>query len=423
MSSTDESAQCSDPSLASFLSSQRSAYLSALSSGTADEWIIATGNEAGDLDSLASAIAYAYYSSKLAPHPAPTVPLAHMARADLALRAENLHALARAGLDPAAPPLLFTDDLPEPLPTHMFALVDHNRLHPRFDRPGARVVAIVDHHADEGHHTDADPRIVQVPVGSCASLVAQLLAAHAESVPPALATLLLSAIAVDTNGLAPRGKTTPADTAAASFLLPRSTLAPSAAFAPDAPHTHPALQALSAALAAHKAGVAHLGTRDLLRRDYKEYTLAARGAPVRAGLASVPLGLRAWLARDGPAFARGAEAWMAERGLAVLGVLTSWRDAEKPGKSGRGKHRREQAWVVRCDAEGGKLAKRLFRGLEESEELRLKAEAWEEVGLREGFGEGYEARVYKQKNTDATRKVTAPLMQKIIESPKKDASL
>ncbi|EMD37017.1 hypothetical protein CERSUDRAFT_114914 [Gelatoporia subvermispora B] len=188
MSNADMEAQapCSDTTLASFLNAQRSAYLSALQSGRADEWTIATGNEAGDLDSFASAIALSYYLTRLAPNPIPTVPLALVAREDFGLRAENLHALALAGLDPAAPPLLCLDDLPTPCPTRRFALVDHNRLHPRFDSPDARVVAVVDHHEDEGLYTDsASPRTVQVPVGSCASLVTRLFEERADAhVPP-----------------------------------------------------------------------------------------------------------------------------------------------------------------------------------------------------------------------------------------------
>ena len=100
----------------------------------------------------------------------PAVALTQTPRAELHLRAENLHALALAQLDPDTDILCIDDVLissaEAPFPSSSFALVDHNRLHTRFSRanPSARVVAVVDHHADEGLYRDsADPRLITVP--------------------------------------------------------------------------------------------------------------------------------------------------------------------------------------------------------------------------------------------------------------------
>ncbi|GBE83411.1 DHH phosphoesterase [Sparassis crispa] len=422
--------------LSEFLSRQKERYLDAVARGTAGEWTVVMGNEAGDLDSLASAIAYAYYAGVVSKH-APTIPLVQTPREDLHLRAENLHALALAGVDPAL--LLTISDLPSsssssPFPSTKFVLVDHNRLAPAFSHPSARVVAVVDHHADEGLYADtADPRLIEVPTGSCASIVARLLQHTGMRIPRELATLLLCSILVDTGGLKPGGKAEDADRAAAAFLAPLSTLSltcqnealiqtETQITTQDASseelHAVAPIQALNATLQTRKASVAHLGTRDLLRRDYKEYTYTLpRGADVCVGLASVPVGLHAWLSREpGGAFGTEAEAWMRTRELDVLGVLTSFRDAESEhsGKSGRGKHRREQLYVVRDKA----LAETLFSGLEESEELKLKRRKWKDYDLTKekvGFGGDVAVRVWKQKNVDATRKTTAPLVKSIIE--------
>ena len=111
---------------------------------------------------------------------------------------------------------------------------------------------------------------------------------------------------------------------------------------------------------------------------------------------------------------------MAERGLSVLGILTSFRDAEHMGKSGRGKHRREQMYVVRGNET---IAHALFDALGDAEELKLKRRKFPELGVHKGFGEGVLARVWEQKNVDATRKATAPLVKTIIEGRPKGANL
>ncbi|KZT63035.1 hypothetical protein DAEQUDRAFT_734247, partial [Daedalea quercina L-15889] len=82
-------------------------------------------------------------------------------------------------------------------------------------------------------------------------------------------------------------------------------------------HESPVVQQLNATLQTTKASVAHLGTRDLLRRDYKEleYALTPAFAPGRElliGLASVPLALAAFVPRDTGEFARDATSWMDE---------------------------------------------------------------------------------------------------------------
>ncbi|KAH9931452.1 uncharacterized protein B0H18DRAFT_989417 [Fomitopsis serialis] len=430
-----------------FLRRTKTEYLEAVHNGRGKEWTVVMGNEAGDLDSLASAIAYAWYLSQ--EQQSPSVALVQTPRGDLHLRAENAHALALAGL--SFDDLLCMDDASPsestslPFPSTTFALVDHNRLSAQFsvDNSDARVVAIIDHHADEGLHTEANPRIVTQGIGSCAALVASFLQDKCpEHIPRELAMLLLSAIIIDTGGMTPGGKAVEVDQRAAAFLASRCTLAPTdpagLSLAPESSsdaipplHESPVIQQLNATLQTKKNSVAHLGVRDLLRRDYKEYALTPAFAPSRElliGLASVPLGLAAFVPRDEAQFVRDTRGWMDERGLSALGVLTSFRDEKKAGKSGKGKHRREQLWIVRArdDApgeHGGELARRLFHGLEGSEDLRLKKRKWEKIGMepavwdRSGgaFAEGWRVKAWKQKNTDATRKATAPIVKAIVE--------
>ncbi|RPD61702.1 DHH phosphoesterase [Lentinus tigrinus ALCF2SS1-7] len=449
--------------LSTFLKDQKAAFLDAAKTGNGKEWIVVMGNEAGDLDSIASAIAFAWYASKL--QGATAVPLTQTPRAELHLRAENLHALELAHLN-ADTDILCIDDVPHTadsgFPSSSFALVDHNRLGSRFSHSNsdARVVAVVDHHEDEGlYHDTANPRLVAVPTGSCASLVTQLFQDHPEgsnNLPPELATLLLCSILIDTSGLKPGGKAEAADNRAARFLIPRaaahgqqcdstvqmSSVSPSntnpgaeggpgrarvgleiGAVNENAPHETPGIQGLHTTLQEKKASVAHLGTLDLLKRDYKEYTMIPAQSPSRqilVGLSSVPVGFASWLPRHAD-FWSETEKFMVDRGLTVLGILTSFRNTEKPGKSGKGKHRREQMYVVRGDED---LTTQLFDALEEAEELQLKRKKFPEFGVHNGFkGSEFRARVWAQKNVDATRKATAPLVKSIIEGRPKASSL
>ncbi|KAL7284602.1 hypothetical protein ACG7TL_001896 [Trametes sanguinea] len=414
------------PSLSEFLKESKSAYLAAVQAGKAKEWTVVMGNEAGDLDSISSAIAYAWYASRVKGISA--VSLTQTLRADLHLRAENLHAFELVHISPTD--ILCIDDVPvqtsQPFPSSQFALVDHNRLQPRFtrDNPDARVVAVIDHHEDEGLHKDtADPRIVVVPTGSCSSLVARLFEDHPEHMTPEVATLLLCSILIDTSGLKPGGKAEDADRRAASFLIHIASALPEheKTSALEAPHEIPSLQQLHTTLQEKKASVAHLNTHDLLRRDYKEYSLSLAHTPSReisVGLSSVPIGFKSWLPRD-PDFWSQTEQFMAERGLTVLGILTSYRDSEKPGKSGKGKHRREQMYVVRDDD----LAKMLFDALDECEELALERKTFPDYGIHKGFRQGFRTRIYKQKNVDATRKTTAPIIKAIIEGRRSSSNL
>ncbi|CAK5263349.1 unnamed protein product [Mycena citricolor] len=402
-----------DSSLCSFLIKAKAQYLQAQSN--THEWTIVMGNEAGDLDSIASAIAFAWIESAKSS----CIPLIQMAREDLILRPENMHALALAGIQNPAEELLTLSDIsPSSFPPSIkFALVDHNRLGAAFPSQ-APVVAVIDHHDDEGLYTEtAHPRKV-APAGSCASHVAQMLllpAAGDDAMLPVrdVSTLLLSAILIDTNCLKPGGKALDVDREAVRNLIPRSAMDSPSLLTDELPA---AVRRLSDELASKKLDVSHLSTWDLLRRDYKEYTFSLNWiqpvpSSIHAGLASVSVGLK-----DLADLENAADKWMATRNLTVFGVLTSFRDAEKLGKtSGKPKHRREMAWFIRSSdkAPADELASRLQKGLEQSEEIRARRH--EQVAL-EGKPSGMRAMAYEQGNAQATRKASAPLLRSIMES-------
>ncbi|KAG5333487.1 hypothetical protein C0989_005689 [Termitomyces sp. Mn162] len=374
--------------LVQFLSASRERYLQDIRStpSKGGDWTVIMGNEAGDLDSVASSIAYAWLLSEV--HNKPSIPLLQLERDDLDLRAENTHALSLAGITQPKEQLLFLTDLAPfsltaptaAFPSYTFALVDHNTLASAytFQNPLATVTNILDHHADEGNHLSASPHII-IPSGSCTSHVSALFPPE---IPATLATLLLTGILIDTNSLKPGGKALDIDHTAMAFLAPRSTLASQLSLAsisspcadaftqPEVLYNTTAIKDLTYRLNNLKGSIDHLSARDHLRRDYKEYVLDVPGArSIRVGLASVP---------------------MEERELQVLGVLTSLYG----GSKGKKKFKREMVWVVYDGRKKDKeeqilldvpaLAKKLFKGLERSEELKVKLKKMKMYDMEKG---------------------------------------
>ncbi|KAK1229920.1 Exopolyphosphatase [Marasmius sp. AFHP31] len=471
--------------LADFLASSKQKYLSSIISApklSRNEWTVVMGNESGDLDTIACAIAYAYHQTHHLHKP--TIPLIRIHRNDLKLRAENMYALALAGVNEPENQLLLLSDIPEAKwPQREFALVDHNRLAPDFDwvdengeKP--RVVAVIDHHADEGLYKDdvTKPRLV-FPAGSCASLVASYILdnnpnAEKEIVPPEISTLLLSAILIDTN-LKPTstgGKATELDFHAAAALvrhaifpdevpkddivallktLPETNVAPSFGQVMSSQIPSPGstiqllrsaspLSTLSETLALKKFDVSHLSVRELLKRDYKEYDYAVLlssdpggKTTIKGGLSTVPVGLTKWAGTGegnlDALLAEGAN-YMSERGTSLLGVLTQFRkEKRKDGK--RGKNKREMVWLIRTDAPSSSVAnavaQKIFTAFEESEEIRAgrhkKFEKYTESSKSSSEPhtrhDNLIVKVYKQGNAHATRKVTAPVLRRALEEP------
>ncbi|KAL0579428.1 Exopolyphosphatase [Marasmius crinis-equi] len=478
--------------LAEFLVSSKQKYLSSLKSlqkASKNDWAVVMGNESGDLDTIACAIAYAYHQTHHLHKP--TIPLIRVHRKDLRLRAENIYALSLAGVNEPDNQLLLLSDIPEGKWSQRdFALVDHNRLAPEFDSEDgdgerARVVAVIDHHEDEGLYKDADPRLIS-PTGSCASQVAAYILDNAPGhvdgghpIPPELYTLLLSAILIDTNlkPISNGGKATALDFHAAAILAPHAVypeevpdtdvksmsnpflelkpktsllqLTTSQSPSPSQEldsivqllRTSSPLSALSGALSSKKFDVSHLSVSELLRRDYKEYDFAVEipeehsdKISVKAGLSTVPVGLTKWAGGNADEEGRldlllsESATYMSERGISVLGVLTTFRK-EKRKNGTKGKGMREMVWLIRTDlpspSVADALAQRIFTTFEANEEIAVKRHKKFKQYTKPSHSaqddtpharhDNLIVKVYKQGNANATRKATAPVLRRALD--------
>ena len=137
---------------------------------------IVTGNQSADMDSVVSAITFAYLTHTFKTPNQFIIPLIDIPKADFALRRDISKLLQLHGITEDL--LYFVEDfdgfLKESTSVDL-SLVDHNGLqgveiNKAFDAGFVNVDAIIDHHADEGMFEKADPRIIRT-CGSNSTLV------------------------------------------------------------------------------------------------------------------------------------------------------------------------------------------------------------------------------------------------------------
>lgn len=152
------------------------AFLEGLAPQRARILSFVTGNQSADMDSVVSAITYAYFHHQAYPKGPPLYPLVNITREELQLRRDIVLLLKSHSISDKN--LYFLEDVEELTKNDQsveLVLVDHCNLQGElltrlYEEKRLNVVGIVDHHADEGVFMDASPRIIQSN-GSCSSLV------------------------------------------------------------------------------------------------------------------------------------------------------------------------------------------------------------------------------------------------------------
>ncbi|KAG7474445.1 exopolyphosphatase PRUNE1 [Solea senegalensis] len=220
---------------------------------------VVLGNEACDVDSMVSAMAYAYFLSKTLCSDVLALPLMNIHSHELALRSDNIFLLRQSGVSHDL--LTFRDQLDlralhREQRLHL-TLVDHNVLSSSDSDLEGAVVEVIDHHLLERKLLPSCPVTVET-VGSCATLVTERIVKEAPDILNLqLAQLLYAAVVLDCVNMAPSaGKVTPKDSQFAAMLERRFPALPQRG-------------ALFTALQNAKFDVSGLDTEQMLLKDMK----------------------------------------------------------------------------------------------------------------------------------------------------------
>ncbi|OJJ48514.1 hypothetical protein ASPZODRAFT_130573 [Penicilliopsis zonata CBS 506.65] len=433
--------------------------------------VYVVGNPSADLDSIVSAIVYAYFASGSnstngdESHESirrPHIPLINLpdvrGGAELRrLRPEFVTALSLATESRKETASLVDSTLSEHLitvadfaaqiqdlkkkkrkqdiPTTFDAtLVDWNALPLRSSTAGEgaltglervtfRIQGCIDHHVDEGFLPPQVLGRVEVGPGSCASLVVDELRKRGmwggnpkvsdddDGGSEELcgpAKLALSAILIDTNNLTAEGRVMQVDRASVSFLQDQIQSRSREDAAWD---SKPLFQAVREAKA---SSLDLLTVEEILDRDYKEWSAAGEEKEeVKIGFCAVVRPLHWVVGRAGTPASLVEEmySFARQRGLDVLVLMTAFNTDEK---NGGGEFRRELfLWAVTEHA----VAK--CESFANRAEHDLGLRQWDgEAGIRstlnaEGQGQLGWRRVWMQTDVTKSRKQVAPLVRSV----------
>lgn len=322
----------------------------------ASEWVMVMGNEGGDLDSITSALAWAFHLEHISLNtsdPIKAIALLQTPSDQLDLRPENSLALHNSKMSGEHRDLLNINELPEDVETLSrklkgIVLVDHPEPLRRWQ--DAKVLSIFDHHVDAGASPDAKPRIFE-KVASCTTIVARQLLDERDQLPEGyhlpheLLELILGAIAIDSSGL-DKEKSTKEDSRISRRVLELSRW--------EHKDLDDVMEDLDDELSDAKKDLDHLGVRDLIRRDWKMDfvdTPSPRTPTVHLGFASIPYSIDQMIERTewGQIFNWFVihAAWTAEVSVDISVCLNKHK--VKDPETGKKKKIREIVLVVRDD--------------------------------------------------------------------------
>eukprot|EP00591_Stephanopyxis_turris_P010278 CAMPEP_0195516064 /NCGR_PEP_ID=MMETSP0794_2-20130614/6911_1 /TAXON_ID=515487 /ORGANISM="Stephanopyxis turris, Strain CCMP 815" /LENGTH=348 /DNA_ID=CAMNT_0040644577 /DNA_START=202 /DNA_END=1244 /DNA_ORIENTATION=+ len=196
------------------------------------------GNEAGDADSIISALALSYVGSSVEEENENKrhIPIVSIPRSDMKLRRDASLLLKMSGVDEDTHLLYIDDDsvqsfLNDSKDSVTMTLVDHNKLRSDLWHLESKVTDIVDHHRDEGFHTSSVSSMHRevafednyATVGSTCTLVAERLfqqSTDTNNIDASVGLALLGVILLDTINMSPQAaKGTHRDEKAIDTLL------------------------------------------------------------------------------------------------------------------------------------------------------------------------------------------------------------
>ncbi|MCL2792737.1 MAG: DHH family phosphoesterase [Spirochaetaceae bacterium] len=288
-------------------------YLSDLKSNFSSKNIIhvVIGNEAADIDSIASSIVYAFFRESINQKKEEIfLPVINIPEDDLRLRNEAIYLFSQTGIDPKN--LIFIDqinlkELTEKRKLKLI-LVDHNKISYKQEFLSACIEEVIDHHVDENSYKNITKTIEKT--GSTATLVGEkIIKEERFLLDKESAILLSSAILIDTSNLSHKsGKTTEKDEKILCHLLSKYKI--------------DGLE-LFKNLSREKRNISNLSSRDILRKDYKEWIMGRK----KTGFASVGLSLLSWLKKD-PELFEEINKYYTENALDILFIMIAYTDTQ-----------------------------------------------------------------------------------------------
>jgi exopolyphosphatase len=427
-------------SLAEIIQSKKEA----LSSVRHDNINVIIGNEAGDADSVISALTLGYVMSSNNKAPlldTLQVPIVSIPRAEMELRRDAALLLDMVGIN--VQKLLYIDDdivtnhlLPSSstisssnvssdVLNNTITLVDHNRLRPMFAHLNSLVTEIVDHHKDEKHHqqvvSDSGKRVIafengHATVASTCTLVTERLFhqitmsdSSERKIDGALGLSLLGVILLDSINMLPEAKRgTPRDDDAIHQLLQHTDWSSCADIVPslmdeatldkifpngrcNMPNRNALFYTLIGAKSDPKFWL-EMTAMNCLRIDYKKFIVNKRSS---IGLSSVIITMDDLLGKDG--LFESMKEFIASEDVNLFGVLGVTFDDDEP--------RRE---LILAGSDTNVVNSFAHFLLEHPDAADL--DITEREKCRDYTQDGIQIRVFRQGNPKGSRKQIAPLL-------------
>lgn len=426
-------------------------------SDTRQKTNVIIGNEAGDADSIISALTLGYVMSSSCDNNTKLlkqqhVPVVSISRAEMELRRDAAILLDLVGIDiqkllyldddivtdnllmPPASALTSEEDDDSDVSSLSITLVDHNRLRHMFSHLNPYVTEIIDHHQDEGYHghvvaDDSGKRNIafangHATVASTCTLVAERLfetmpaaaaadanAEVSDSIDGALGLSLLGVILLDSINMSPEAKKgTPRDEEAIQQLLKCTdwtslaestpSLVDNATIAkifPNGESNMPDRKALFETLISAKSDPkfwSDMSAMNCLRVDYKKFIV---DKSISIGLSSVIITMDDLLTKEG--FIDSMKSFIASEGVTLFGVLGVTFDSGKPT--------RELLLAGNDDNVVDSFSQFL---LEHPDAAAMEIVEREDCSDIDTSQDSMRVRVFRQGNAKGSRKQIAPLL-------------
>lgn len=371
-----------------------------------------TGNQSADMDSVVSAISYAYFYNQKNPSEQPYLPLVNITRDELRLRRDIVLLLQSHSISKYD--LFFLDDVHEltasPKSHLEIVLVDHcglqgELLNKLYEADRLKVAAIIDHHADEGVFTDASPRIIHSN-GSCSALVFNYWNKELAGIKDTeIVLMLLGPLLIDTSNMTQKveeGDIEAFDHYKALLLNGPVALQTAAATSGDTPQ-----EEFYMTLKAAKKDLDGFLFFDILRKDYKQFKFSSHsGDAVTLGFSSLGKSM-AWILKkfSTSEVIETLDKMVKTFRLDVVVITTSYTQKES------GQYTREFCYHS---------TKKTLEGLENYvESLKLDSNIYKKKAVEkavEKIQQDSSFHVYNQVNIHASRKQVVPAVKEAVET-------